>query len=100
MCKLGEELTRPLSPLRFKLPKRPIRLAPRDSGPGVRAVIVTAKHGHTQLDAALGYFRASNHGGNAEDGLFYCCRAPPALFEFVIDFARLPQHTVHAPTHL
>lgn len=37
---------------------------------GVKTLIITAKYKHTQLDATLGYFRASVHGGDVENGLF------------------------------
>lgn len=37
---------------------------------GVKTLVITAKYKHTQLDANLGYFRASVHKGNAENGLF------------------------------
>jgi hypothetical protein len=36
---------------------------------GVKTLVITARYKHAQL-GALGYFRASNHGGNVEDGLF------------------------------
>ncbi|KAF8321537.1 hypothetical protein DL93DRAFT_2130017 [Clavulina sp. PMI_390] len=37
---------------------------------GVKTLLITAPYKHNQLDAALGYFRASVHAGDAKDGLF------------------------------
>ncbi|KAF8321549.1 hypothetical protein DL93DRAFT_2147567 [Clavulina sp. PMI_390] len=37
---------------------------------GVKTLLITAPYKHNQLDAALGYFRASVHAGDAKEGLF------------------------------